>query len=71
MGEVFLPLTFASKSGYRNTDDPAMEYPQWWLRIKQLLCESNYAKEKGQWKKAQDLLFEAGQIARDHHLKAE
>jgi hypothetical protein len=47
-----------------------MEYPQWRLRIKQLLSEANYAKEKGQWKKAQNLLFEARQITWDHDRKA-
>ena len=34
-------------------------------RIKQLLKESNNAKEKGQWKKAQDLLLELRRITRN------
>jgi hypothetical protein len=35
-------------------------------RIKQLLKESNAAKEKGQWKKAQNLLFEAWKTAKNN-----
>jgi hypothetical protein len=44
------------------------EYKHWSLRIKILLKESEIAKQKGQWKKAQDLLFEARKITRDFHL---
>jgi predicted RNA-binding protein associated with RNAse of E/G family len=33
-------------------------------RIKQLLKESNEAKEKGQWKKAQGLLLELSKLTR-------
>jgi hypothetical protein len=61
-------ITMASRPGYLDIDDPVIAYQQWWMRIKQLLKESEDAKEKGQWKKAQDLLFTARQTARSFHL---
>jgi hypothetical protein len=47
--------------------DRISEHQLWHMKIKQLLREAEYAKEKGQWGKAQRLLFEVTQISRNLH----
>jgi hypothetical protein len=48
--------------------DNSTEYQQWTLRVKVLLKEAGLARQKGQWKKAQDLLFEARKVTRNFQL---
>ena len=40
------------------------QYEQVHTKMKQLFEEANDAKDKGQWKKAQNLLFEAWKLAK-------
>jgi hypothetical protein len=53
------------------TINSSPEYQSWHLRVELLIKQAADAKEKGQWKKAQDLLFEARKIARVFQLNRE
>ncbi len=69
MDEVLQPAGIISSSGRRESLDPLAEHERWHMRVKQLLIEADYAKSRGQWKKAQDLLFEVSQITRKYYTK--
>jgi hypothetical protein len=61
MDELLSPVN----PGNKESNHPTPEYQQWHARIKQLLMEAEYAREKGEWKKAEDLIIEASNTTRD------
>jgi hypothetical protein len=44
------------------------EYQHWSSIIKSLLKEAEIARQKGQWEKARNLLFEARKITKDFQV---
>jgi hypothetical protein len=48
-----------------DVDQSIAQYEKLRIRISQLLKESNEAKEKGQWQKAQNLILEIRKITRE------
>jgi hypothetical protein len=59
-GYIILPL--------KEYMDNYTEYQRWSLRAKILFKEADLARQKGQWKKAQDLLFEARKVNKEFLL---
>ncbi len=64
--EVLRPVTDALESYRPKPVDPVIEYQRYYMRMKQLVREAEYAKETGQWKKSQDLLFEVCRMTNDY-----
>jgi hypothetical protein len=54
------------QSALREAIDVFGDHEKLSKKIKQLLNESNDAKNKGQWKKAQDLLFELQKVTKNN-----
>jgi hypothetical protein len=48
--------------------DDTKEYQHGSLLIKSLLKEAEIARQKGQWKRSQDLLFEVRKISKDFQI---
>lgn len=51
----------------REAIDASGEHEKLYKRIKQLLNESNAARDKGQWKKAHDLLWELQKATKNNN----
>jgi hypothetical protein len=69
MDKILHPITITSESVYPESSDSVSKRQWWHMRIKQLLLEAETAKSRGQWKKAQALLFEVSKITRNYYDK--
>jgi hypothetical protein len=67
MNGIVQPIVWAERElDLRETGDTSEKSEHLYRKIKQLLKESDDAKEKGHWKKAQDLLFELSKLTKNN-----
>ncbi len=65
MDEDLRSFTIATEPYNKGAIDSLSEYQRWYMRMKQLIREAEYAKVNGQLKKAQDLFSEVRKITKE------
>ena len=69
MDKVLQPVTITSESCHEEAIDPLVEYQQWYMRMKQLVREADYAKANGELQKVQVLQIEISIMTKDYSEK--